>query len=525
MQREWWRDAVLYHIYVRSFADSDGDGIGDLRGIASRLEHLRWLGVDALWLSPTTVSPDADFGYDVADYRHMQPALGGDAALDELIAAAHAKGLRVLLDLVANHTSIEHPWFREARRDRGASRRSWYVWADAGVDGGPPNNWVSEFRSGDSLRSAWSRDAASGQWYLSSFLPEQVDLNWRSPAVRAEFVDLLASWFRRGVDGVRIDAAHKLAVDERLRDNPPLAGGDDWVSRARGQRQLMNAEQPDVHAVLRSWRRLADTFAPPRLLFGETYVGEVARLTPFFGHGDELHLALNVPFLLAPFTAAGLRAVVEATLAALPEPACPLWCASSHDNGRFPTRWCAGDARRVRCALLVLLSLPGTPLLYYGDEIGMTDVRIPARRRRDRAGWRDPARTPMQWADAPGGGFTPPGVEPWLPLGATVSCSVEGQRLDPGSTLQLCRRLIAARRGRRWLRRGRLAWLPAPPGVLAWSCGSRHAVAVNLSPSPRSLPALGGRVAVATDPRAEGPVRGTLRLPAWSGALLDLPEA
>jgi alpha-glucosidase len=520
---QWWRDGVLYHIYVRSFADSDGDGVGDLPGVASRLEHLHWLGVDGLWLSPTTVSPDADFGYDVSDYRHVQPGLGGDTALGQVIGAAHALGMRVILDLVPNHTSIQHPWFREARRDRRSPRRSWYVWTEAGQSGGPPNNWVSDFRADGAVRSAWARDAESGQWYLSSFLPEQVDLNWRNPSVRAEFLDLLDGWFRRGADGVRVDVAHKLVVDQGLRDNPPLADDDDAVSRARGQRQVRNAEQPELHDILRSWRRLADSFDPPRLLLGETYVGEVGRLRPFLAE-DELHLALNIPFLASPFTAPGLRRAVTATLAALPELACPLWCASSHDDGRFPTRWCGGDAQLARCALLILLTLPGTPLLYYGDEIGMTEVEVPVGRRRDRAGWRDPGRTPMQWADAPGGGFTRPGVEPWLPLGDCAALSVTAQRADPGSTLQLCRRLLAARRRRPSLRRQRPRWQTTPPGVLAWRSGDRHAVAVNLSDAARSLDGPGGRVAVATDPGLEGAVLHSLHLPAGSGVLLDLTE-
>jgi alpha-glucosidase len=520
---EWWRDAVLYHLYVRSFADSDGDGVGDLPGVASRLSHLRWLGVDAVWLSPTTVSPDADYGYDVSDYRHVQAVLGGDGALRDLIRAAHATGIRVLLDLVPNHTSIEHPWFLEARRDPRSPRRSWYVWAGAREDGGPPNNWMSDFRAGGAVRSAWSRDPRSGQWYLSSFLPEQVDLNWRNPEVRAEFLDLLDAWFRSGVDGVRIDVAHKLAVDEGLRDNPALGPGDDGVSRARGQRQEMNAERPELHDILRSWRRLADAFNPPRLLLGETYVGEADRLTPFLG-GDELHLALNVPFLVCPFTAPALRSTLAATFAALPERACPLWCASSHDAGRFPTRWCGGDERLVRCALLLLLTLPGTPLLYYGDEIGMPEVEVPDDWRRDRGARRDPSRTPMQWAGVPGGGFTRPGVEPWLPLGDCAARSVAGQMAEAESTLQLCRRLIAARRRRPSLRRDRPAWLAAPPGVLAWRSGEAHAVALNLSGEPRSLGGLRGRVAVATEPDVPEPSLGSLSLPARSGALLDLTD-
>jgi len=518
---KWWRDAVLYHVYVRSFADSDGDGVGDLGGITQRLDHLRWLGVDAIWLSPTSVSPDADYGYDVSDYRHVQPALGGDAALAELLGRAHQAGIRVLLDLVPNHTSVEHPWFAEARRSRSSPRRDWYVWAGS-RDGGPPNNWVGDFRA--TGPSAWRWDPASAQWYLSSFLPEQVDLNWHNPAVQAEFLDILGQWFRLGADGVRIDVAHKLVVDLQLRDNPPLQAGDDWVSRSRGQRQVRNAEQPEVHEILRSWRRLADSFEPPRLLLGETYLGDVEGVARFYGHGDELQLALNISFLHVPFTTAAIREVVGATLAALPPDAWPLWCASSHDDGRLATRWCGGDGRLTRCALLLLLTLRGTPLLYYGDELGMPEVEVPPERARDRAAGRDRGRTPMQWAAEPGGGFTRPGVEPWLPLGDCARLNVSDQREGPASTLRFCRDLIAARRARQQLRRGELSWLPSPDGVLAWRRGDTHAVAMNLSDIPAEIAEIAtGRIAVATEHGRTGEsLAGGLWLAPRSGVLIDL---
>lgn len=519
---DWWRDSVLYHVYVRSLADSDADGIGDLPGVTGKLEYLRWLGIDAVWLSPTSVSPDADFGYDVSGYRQVQPRMGGDTAIRELIATAHRSGIRVLLDLVPNHTSSEHPWFAEARRSRASPRRDWYVWAD-GRGEGPPNNWLSDFREQGVTRSAWSHDPRSGQWYLSSFLPEQVDLNWRNPAVRAEFLDILRTWFGWGADGVRIDVAHKLVVDAALRDNPPLADADDPVSRGRGQRQVMNAERPEVHDILRSWRRLADSQDPPRLLLGETYLGEVERIAPFYGEDDELQLALNVPFLTMPFTAPAFRATVGATLAALPPTAWPLWCGSSHDAGRLATRWCGGDEALVRCALLALLTLRGTPLLYYGDEIGLTDVEVAPERRRDRAGDRDRGRTPMPWADAPGGGFTAPGVEPWLPFGDLGSWNVAEQRGRKGSTLSFCHDLIAARRERPRPRRGEMRWLPSPEAVLAWSRGGAQATVVNLGGESATLDGIAGRITVATDrTRAGETVLGSVRLAPRSGVLVNL---
>ncbi|HXZ98839.1 MAG TPA: alpha-amylase family glycosyl hydrolase [Candidatus Binatia bacterium] len=522
MRSVWWHDAVLYHVYVRSFADSDGDGVGDLPGVTRHLDHLRWLGAEGIWLSPTAVSPDADFGYDVSDYRHVQPAFGGDEALDELIEAAHRVGIRVLLDLVPNHTSVEHPWFADARRGPGAQHRDWYVWAE-GRDGRPPNNWLSDFGGWEGRRSAWIHDPASGQWYLSSFLPEQVDLNWRNRAVQAQFIRIIDEWFRRGADGLRIDVAHKLVVDAELRDDPAPDPDDDPVSRARGQRQTMNAELPELHDILRSWRRLADSFEPPRLLLGETYVGDLSRMAAFHGSGDELHLTLNVPFLSTRFRAPDLRGVIQATRDALPGGAWPLWCGSNHDDGRFASRWCHGDERLARCALMLLLTLPGTPLLYYGDEIGMTEVEIPETRRRDRAGGRDRGRTPMQWCEAPGGGFTSAEVEPWLPLGDCGQRSVAGQRADPTSTLHLCRDLIAARRARPALRRQPAEWLPAAEGVIAWRGGDAHAVVINLGDESAQVGGLEGRVAVGTDRSLErDQIGGRLTLPPRSGVLVDL---
>jgi alpha-glucosidase len=486
--------------------------------VTARLDHLSWLGVGAIWLSPTSVSPDADLGYDVSDYRHVQPAFGGDAALAGLIAAAHRRGLRVLLDLVPNHTSVEHPWFVESRGSRRSPRRDWYVWAD-GRDGGPPNNWISDF-GGTNHRSAWTHDQASGQWYLTSFLPQQVDLNWSCAAVRAEFLDILGDWFGRGVDGVRIDVAHKLAVDPELRDNPPLRDDDDPVSRMRGQRQVFNAERPEVHDILRSWRGLAD--ARGRLLLGETFVADPERMARFYGDGDELHLALNIPFMLAALNAPAMRAVVAATLRALPAGAQPLWCGSSHDLPRLATRWAGGDDHLTRCALTLLLTLPGTPILYNGDEIGMVNVPVPPDRQRDAAAGRDPERTPMQWSAEPGGGFTRPGVEPWLPLGDCARRNVADQRQDPGSTLHLTRELIARRRAHPDLRRGPLEWLPAPPGVLAYRRGASLVVALNLGDAPARLGLPRARVLLATDGAAGGVVAGELELGPRRGVLAEL---
>jgi alpha-glucosidase len=443
----WWQGAVLYQVYVRSWRDTDGDGYGDLRGLIAGLDHLSWLGVDGIWLSPTMPSPDQDWGYDVSDYTSVHPELGTLGDLDELIAQAGQRGIAVLLDLVPNHTSAEHPWFADAAAGRDAAHRDWYVWADPAPGGGPPNNWMDAGGG-----SAWQWHAATGQYYLHNFLPSQPDLNWWQPAVHAEFRDILRFWFGRGVAGFRIDVAHGLYKDSRLRDNPPepnpgpLTG---WY----GLRPVYNANRPETHAVYRDWRAIADGYDPPRLLLGETWLTDPAAMAEYYGTDDELQLAFNFPFAFAPFTAPDLAAAVRRTLAALPDRACPVWAASNHDIGRFPSRWGGGDERKARLALLLLATLPGTMVLYYGDEIAMTDADVPPELRRDPMSarlppeWsRDRARTPLRWDDSPGGGFTASGVTPWLPLAPATAPSVAAQRASDDSALSLCRRLLALRR-------------------------------------------------------------------------------
>jgi alpha-glucosidase len=443
----WWQGAVLYQLYVRSWRDADGDGYGDLRGIIERLDHLCWLGVDGIWLSPTMPSPDDDWGYDVSNYAGVHPEFGTLDDLDALIAAAGSRGLRVLLDLVPNHTSSAHPWFVDASSGRDSAYRDYYVWADPAPGGGRPNNWVDA-----TGQPAWEWDERSGQYYLHNFLVSQPDLNWWLPAVHEEFREILEFWFGRGVAGFRIDVAHGLYKDALLRDNPPEPDTGPLAGRF-GLRPVYNANRPQTHAVFRDWRQIAERHAPPRLLLGETWVGDLGGLAAFYGDNDGLQLAFNFPFVFASFTAHGLSSVVGRTLTSLPAGACAVWTASNHDVGRFATRWCGGDERKVRLALLILATLPGTAVLYYGDEIGMADVDVPAGLQRDAMTLggrgqqrnRDRARTPMQWDGSPSGGFTADGVTPWLPLGASAACNVADQEQDPASTLSLSRRLIALR--------------------------------------------------------------------------------
>jgi alpha-glucosidase len=511
----WWREGVLYQVYARSFADADGDGSGDLRGLAERLDYLAWLGVDGVWLTPIMPSPGADWGYDVSDYLDVDPAFGTLADLDALVEAAGKRGIRVLLDLVPNHTSDRHPWFLAARSSRDSPLRDWYLWAEPRADGSPPSNWLSAFGG-----PAWTLDEKSGDYYLHLFLPQQPDLNWRNEGVRAAFDEILRFWFARGVAGFRVDVPHFLVKDERLRDNPPAEESDPWWVHRHGQRLVWNFMRPELHDVLRRWRAVADEQRPGRLLVGEGVI-EGPQVAAFYGSGDdELHMTFHLGLANAPFEAAALRDVVEEAERLLPPGAQPLWTLGNHDIPRYGTRWCGGDSGKIRLALLLLFGLRGTPTLYYGDELGLGDMPVLGESVRDPAG-RDPQRTPMPWSPEPGAGFAAAGVEPWLPVGDRAGLSVAEQRADPGSALSLTRRLVALRRRSPDLRAGAYASLPTPEDVWAWRRGERTVVALNLSEGERVVEGAEGAVVAATDRGREGErVDGLLRLGPWEGAVL-----
>ena len=506
----WWHGATLYQIYVRSWRDTDSDGYGDLPGVIAGLDYLQWLGVDGIWLSPTMPSPDADWGYDVSDYLAVHPDLGTLADMDKLIAEAGQRGIRIVLDLVPNHTSSAHAWFADARSGPGSVHRGYYVWTGPG-DGRPPNNWLDATGA-----PAWTMDAASGEYYLHNFLPGQPDLNWWDPRVHEEFREIIRFWFDRGVAGFRIDVAHGLYKDARLRDNPPLAGGT-RLDGAFGLRPVYSSHRPETHGVYREWRQIADSYTPQRLLLGETWMGDLGKMASYYGQNDELDLAFNFPFVFAEFGAGALAGVVDATLARLPAGASPVWMASNHDISRFPTRWGRGDERKARLALLVLATLPGTTTLYYGDEIAMTDVAVPRELRRDRmtpgvgTTGRDAERTPMQWDASPSAGFTAAGVTPWLPFGDNASRNVADQRDDPGSTLRLARDLLALRRTAFAGQVAAYERLPGPPGAWSYRSGPLQ-VTANFTGRPMPLPAPVGEVLASTDPAGPGAALGP-----WQG--------
>ncbi|HEX4061215.1 MAG TPA: alpha-amylase family glycosyl hydrolase [Streptosporangiaceae bacterium] len=526
----WWHGAVLYHLYVRSWRDTNRDGYGDLEGVISGLDYLAWLGVDGVWLSPTMPSPDHDWGYDVSDYLGVHPELGTLADMDKLIAEAGRRGLRVLLDLVPNHTSSEHAWFIDAASGRDAGHRDFYVWADPAmkgegeVGGGPPNNWLNSTGA-----CAWTWHEPTGQFYLHNFLPEQPDLNWWEPRVHEAFADILRFWLDRGVAGFRIDVANGLYKDAKLRDNPPASVEGPMTGR-HGQLAEYNLNRPEVHGVYRDWRRIADSYADERLLLGETWV-DTDQLGSFYGHDDELQLGFNFPFVFAGLCAPTLSGVVAQTLAKLPASACPVWTSSNHDVGRFPSRWCDGDEPRIRLALLVLATLPGTTVLYYGDEIGMTDVRVPLELQRDAMsrgtaeGWqgnRDRARTPMQWDGTASAGFADADVTPWLPVGDSAAVNVASQRDDPASVLHLCRALLRLRQAELGGQLAEYQALPAPPEVWAYRIGPLT-VAGNFSGHPVGYAHPGGTVLLSTSGpggEAGGTAGGTIELGPWQGLIL-----
>ena len=514
---DWWQAAVGYEVYLRSFDDSDGDGVGDLPGLRRRLPHLAGLGVDVVWVTPFYPSPQADHGYDVSDYLGVDPVFGTMADLDALLADAHDLGLRVMIDLVPNHTSDRHPWFVEARTSRSAARRDWYVWRDPAPDGGPPNNWVSHFGG-----PAWTFDETTGQYYLHLFLPEQPDLNWAHPEVRAAFDRILEFWLERGVDGFRIDVAHSLVKDPDLRDNPLLGEGPPpdaspiAVFDAHDHRH--DLDQPGVLDVYRRWRRITRRY--DAVLLGEVYLLDPDRLTRYVAGDDVLDAAFCFPALRTGWDADEIRHMLVRCVAAGGDAmSYPL---SSHDDPRAATRFGGGaiGAGRALAYLALLGGLPGVPFLLQGDELGLDDGEVgadhhdPVAVRNPGATGRDGSRTPMCWEPGEALGFTT--GQPWLPLGANrhEDLTVAAQERDPDSHLHRVRRLLAARRALPSLTDGTpVEWLDAGPDVIALRRGE-VVVACHLGDGEAqvALPAP-GELAHATAEEAE--VAGaTLRLPA-----------
>jgi alpha-glucosidase len=525
----WWQRAVIYQIYPRSFQDSNADGVGDLRGITRRLPHLVDLGIDAVWLSPIFTSPMEDFGYDVADYCGIDPLFGSMQDFDELVEAAHHHGLKLLLDFVPNHTSSQHPWFIESRSSRESSKRDWYIWHDPAPGGGPPNNWLSEFGG-----SAWAFDEGTGQYYYHAFLASQPDLNWRNAEVQCAMHDVMRFWLKKGIDGFRIDVLWHLIKDEQFRDNPI---NPDFRPGQPPHWQLLplyTTDRPEVHDVVAGLRRVADEF-DDRLLIGEIYLPP-RRLVSYYGKNLEgVHLPFNFSLLETGWHAREIATLIEEYEAALPAGSWPNWVLGNHDRSRIATRVGAGQAR---VAAMLLLTLRGTPTIYYGDEIGMTDSKVPPELVCDPLGksvpflGRDGARAPMRWDTSRFGGFSD--TSPWcVSPNESDLPNIEEQHANSASLLWLHKRLIQARRRNAALAIGSYEPLAATGDVLLFKRrhrGSRSIiVALNLGDQPAAAILHGsqglGQVIVSTFGDRHGEIiREELDLRPDEGLVIELAE-
>ncbi len=535
----WWQQGVIYQVYPRSFKDTNADGIGDLTGIIAKLDYLTWLGVDAIWLSPIYPSPMIDFGYDITDYTDIDPLFGDLATFDTLVAQAHQRGLKIIMDYVPNHTSDQHPWFIQSRSSRANPRRDWYVWADPKPGGSPPNNWLASWGG-----SAWEWDITTGQYYLHSYHKAMPDLNWRNPAVKEAMFDVVRFWLDRGVDGLRIDSAQRIMKDPQLRDNPPNPDlrGTTYKSFTDYDTQLHLNDKghPDIHEVYRELRQLLDAYSilSPRVALGEMHIYDWKVWARYYGlQLDEIHMPLNFGLVSIPWKARTVQQLVDAVEAALLPGAWPNYVLSNHDEPRIATRV---GPEQARVAMLLLLTLRGTPTLYYGDEIGMHDVEIPPEYIQDpseksqpgKGLGRDPERTPMQWDGTPNAGFCPPTVKPWLPIADDYKqTNVAIEREDRHSMLTLARALLQLRRTTPALSVGSYTPIEGVPDdcfVYMRQFGKqRHLIALNFSSNEQQvhLPKPGGRVLLSTHlDREESIELNTLRLRGDEGCIIEVGD-
>ena len=526
----WWRDGVFYQIYPRSYQDSNGDGVSDIRGIIERLPYLTVLGIDAIWLSPIFPSPMADFGYDISDYVGIDPLFGTKADFDALVSATHAAGLKIILDLVPNHTSDQHPWFVESRSAREHPKRDWYLWRDPQADGGAPNNWMSEFGG-----SAWQYDAKTRQYYYHAFLAQQPDLNWRNPDVRAAIYDVMRFWLRRGVDGFRVDVIWHLIKDAQFRDNPPNPGVRPNRPPHESLLPTYTADQAEVQDVIAEMRGVIDEF-DDRVLIGEIYL-PFERLVAYYGKDlSGAHLPFNFALLSARWNARAIDKIIAEYEAALPPGAWPNWVLGNHDRPRVASR--VGQAQ-ARVAAMLLLTLRGTPTLYYGDEIGMHQVAIAPDQVRDPfeknvpgiGVGRDGCRTPMQWDASPHAGFSI--AQPWLPLPDDfMHENAANLAADRQSILSLYRALIKLRKHTPALVSGAYIPLAAEGELLLYRRQDGEGsllIALNLGNEPVSVRAdsigLSGEILLSTAMDRDGEAIGeTLELRGSEGLIIAVPH-
>jgi alpha-glucosidase len=523
----WWQSGIIYQIYPRSFQDSDGDGIGDLQGIIQRLDYLEWLGITAIWISPLYPSPMADFGYDISDYTGIHPLFGSMDDFDALLQQAHAKNIRVILDLVPNHTSDMHPWFIESRSSKNNPRRDWYIWSDASADGSPPNNWLSVFGG-----SAWEWDETTQQYYYHAFLKEQPDLNWRNPEVQHAMMQVMRFWLDKGVDGFRVDVMWHMIKDDELRNNP---ANPDYKEHQATYEQLIplyTTNQPEVHVVVHQMRRLLNEYNE-RMMVGEIYL-PIQQLVQYYGpRNDGAHLPFNFLLLSLPWKAQAIAAAIEEYEGSLPPMAWPNWVLGNHDQPRIASRV---GPHQLRVAAMLLLTLRGTPTIYYGDELGMQNVPIPPEEVQDPQGLnmpdknlsRDPSRTPMQWTGDTFAGFST--TRPWLRLADDYKAvNVDQQTQNPQSHLHFYRRLIKLRQSQPSLMWGDYQTLYVNQQALAYTrkAAGETSFLILLNFSQEStkmnLETIAGTVVLATSTQWEGKdIKDEIQLGADEGLIVAI---
>ncbi|SDL15817.1 alpha-glucosidase [Salinimicrobium catena] len=523
----WWQKDIIYQVYPRSFMDSDGDGIGDLNGIISKLDYLKDLGIKGVWISPIFPSPMADFGYDVSDYTGIHSMFGTMQDFDLLTKEIHNRNMKLILDLVPNHSSNEHQWFRESRRSKDDPKRDWYIWKDPAPDGGPPNNWLSVFGG-----SAWEYDEQTGQYYYHAFLKEQPDLNWRNPEVQKAIFDAMRFWLKKGVDGFRVDVMWHMIKDEKLRDNPPNPDYNEKMNSYSRHIPAYSTDQDEVHDIVRKMRKVVDEF-DDRLLIGEIYL-PISKLVRYYGEDNQgAHLPFNFQLLELPWEAKKIEAAINDYEGALPDEGWPNWVLGNHDKSRVATRV---GKEQARIAAMLLLTLRGTPTIYYGDELGMEDVNIPENKIKDPQALnepgvgksRDPERTPMQWDDTRNAGFTT--GEPWLPLMENYQeLNVTEQWEKKGSMLHFQRRLINLRNGEPALHIGDHIPVYTENNLLSYMRkykDRKYLMVLNLSDSEENFkPDFNwrGKVRIATQPEMEGEeLGGELQVKGNLGLVIEL---
>jgi alpha-glucosidase len=527
----WWQQEVIYQIYPRSFQDSNGDGVGDLKGIIRRLDYLQSLGVKGVWISPIYPSPMADFGYDISDYTSIHPLFGTISDFDDLLKEIHQRGMKLILDLVPNHSSDQHPWFIESRSSRDNPKRNWYIWRDALPDGSAPNNWLAAFGG-----PAWEWDEKTKQYYYHAFLKEQPDLNWRNPEVQEAMLAVMKFWLERGVDGFRVDVMWHMIKDAQFRDNPPNL---EYKSHMATYDQLLpvySTDQPEVHNIVKMMRKLVDSYEA-RMIIGEIYL-PIHKLVAYYGvERKGAHLPFNFQLLTLPWDSRQIAAAIAEYEGALPDGGWPNWVLGNHDQPRVASRVGSSQAR---IAAMLLLTLRGTPTIYYGDEIGMRDVPIPEDAIRDPQGLnmpdknlsRDPARTPMQWDNSENAGFT--SGRPWLPIDRNFAeKNASAQQQDQRSMLALHKKLIQLRQCEPSLRVGnyvpvyadhqQIAYIRSLPGEKTFL------VVLNLSHRPcffrQRATNYSGTIIVSSAPELEGTsVKNTITLSGDEGVVIMLDQ-